>query len=88
MGDSRRVSADTPNLTGVWHTDDGTPMGSSHRTEAPRLALGNDRSGARLCENAQEPTRRRIIFSIASFPIAATELFFFGMMKSRKTFYV
>jgi len=48
----------------------------------------DDRFGSRLCENAQEPTRRRIIFSIASFPIAATELFFFGMMKSRKTFYV
>jgi hypothetical protein len=44
-------------------------------------------SGARLCENAQEPARRRIIFSIALFPTAATALFLFRLAKSRRTFY-
>ena len=43
--------------------------------------------GSRLCENAQEPTRRRIVFSIALFPIAATALFVFRLTKSRRTFY-
>src|SRR5215469_773042 len=43
--------------------------------------------GASLCENAQEPTRRRIVFSIALFLIAATALFLFRLMKSRRTFY-
>ena len=33
-----------------------------------------------------EPTRRRIVFSIALFPIAAT-LFLFRLTKSRRTFY-
>src|SRR5215467_2295438 len=41
----------------------------------------------RPCENAQEPTRRRIVFSIALFPIAATALFLFRLTKSRRTFY-
>jgi hypothetical protein len=44
----------------------------------------SDRLGSRLCENAQEPTRRRIVFSIALFPIAATALFLFRLTKSRK----
>src|SRR5215472_13501375 len=42
---------------------------------------------AHLCENAQEPTRRRIIFSIALFPTAATALFSLDLTKSRRTFY-
>ena len=42
---------------------------------------------AHLCENAQEPTRWRIIFSIALFPIAATALFLFRLTKSRRNFY-
>src|SRR5215472_5344601 len=42
---------------------------------------------AHLCENAQEPTRRRIVFSIAVFPTAATALFLFRLTKSRRTFY-
>ena len=42
----------------------------------------------RPCENAQEPTMRRIVFFIAHFPIAATALFFFRLTKSRRTFYV
>jgi len=42
---------------------------------------------AHLCENAQEPTTRRIIFSIARFPIAATALMLFRLTKSRRTFY-
>src|SRR5215831_10691151 len=42
---------------------------------------------AHLCENAQEPARRRIIFSIALFPTAATALFLFRLAKSRRTFY-
>src|SRR5262249_41499529 len=42
----------------------------------------------RLCKNAQEPTMRRIVFSIAHFLIAATALFLFRLTKSRKTFYV
>src|SRR6516165_4260162 len=42
---------------------------------------------AHLCENTPEPTRRRIIFSIALFPIAATALFLFRLTKSRRTFY-
>src|SRR5215472_8698840 len=41
----------------------------------------------RLCENTQEPTRRRIIFSIALFLIAVTALFLFRLTKSRRTFY-
>src|SRR5215471_14059039 len=40
-----------------------------------------------LCENVQEPTTRRIIFSIALFPIAASVLFLFRLTKSRRTFY-
>src|SRR5215469_11325929 len=42
---------------------------------------------AHLCENAQEPTRGRIIFSIPLFPIVATALFLFRTTKSRRTFY-
>src|SRR6516165_2431712 len=45
------------------------------------------RSGWRLCENAQEPTRRRIIFSIALFPTAATALSSLDLTKLRRTFY-
>jgi hypothetical protein len=40
-----------------------------------------------LCENAQEPTRKSIIFSIDLFPIAATAIFLFRLTKLRKTFY-
>jgi len=43
--------------------------------------------GARLCENTQEPTSRRIVSSIALFPIAATALFVFRLTKSRRIFY-
>src|SRR5262252_6868068 len=43
---------------------------------------------AHLCENAQEPTRRRILFTIVLFPTAATALFLFRLTKSRRTFYV
>src|SRR6516164_6082730 len=42
---------------------------------------------AHLCENAQEPTRWRIIFSIALSPIAATALFLFRLTESRRIFY-
>src|SRR5215469_5936802 len=41
----------------------------------------------RLCENTQELTRRRIVFSIALFPTAATALFIFKLTKSRRIFY-
>src|SRR5262245_3454724 len=41
----------------------------------------------RLCENTQELTRRRIVFSIALFPTAATALFVFKLTKSRSIFY-
>ena len=41
----------------------------------------------RVCENAQEPTSWRIVFSIALFPIAATALFLFRLAKSRRIFY-
>src|SRR5262249_15979954 len=47
-----------------------------------------DRSRPRLCENTQELTRRRIVFSIALFPTAATALFIFKLTKSRSIFYV
>ena len=47
----------------------------------------NDQKGSRLCENAQEPTRRSIIFSIDLSPNAATALFLFRLTKSRRTFY-
>ena len=42
---------------------------------------------AHPCENTQEPTRRRIVFSIALFPTAATALFLFRLTKSRRIFY-
>src|SRR6516165_7018028 len=42
---------------------------------------------AHLCENAQEPIRRRIVFSIVLFAVAATALFVFRLTKSRRTFY-
>ena len=41
----------------------------------------------RICENAQEPARRRIVFSITLLPIAVTALFVFRLTKSRRTFY-
>src|SRR5215468_4798654 len=41
----------------------------------------------RLCENTQELTRRRIVFSIALFPTAATALLIFKLTKSRRIFY-
>src|SRR6516225_6895225 len=44
-------------------------------------------SGWSLCENAHEPTRWRIIFSIALFPIAATARVLFRLTKLRKIFY-
>src|SRR5215467_4676022 len=47
----------------------------------------NVRKPPRLCENAQEPTTRRIIFSIALFPVAAPALFLFRLTKLRRTFY-
>ena len=42
---------------------------------------------AHLCENAQEPTWRRIIFSMALFPITVAALLLFRVTKSRRTFY-
>src|SRR5215472_2844762 len=50
-------------------------------------SAANVRKPPRLCENAQEPTRRRIVFSIALSPMAATALFVFRLTKSRRTFY-
>src|SRR5215470_5521167 len=47
----------------------------------------NVRKPPRLCENAQEPTRRRIVFSIALFPVAATALLLFRLTKLSRTFY-
>jgi len=59
-----------------------------HRNEkATCAAITTDRFGSRLCENGQEPTRRRIVFSIALFSIAAIALFFSRLPKSRRTFY-
>ena len=52
-----------------------------------RLSGGNASSCPRVCENAQEPTSWRIVFSIALFPIAATALFLFRLAKSRRIFY-
>jgi hypothetical protein len=49
---------------------------------ASKVALG-----ARLCENNQEPTRQRIVFSIALLSIATTTVFLFKLMKSRRSFY-
>src|SRR5262249_38376347 len=46
-----------------------------------------DRSPPRVCENPQEPTSWRIVFSIALFPIAATALFLLRLAKSRRIFY-
>src|SRR5262249_37637430 len=46
-----------------------------------------DRCRPRVCENAQEPTSWRIVFSIALFPIAATALFLLRLAKSRRIFY-
>src|SRR4029077_18676243 len=43
--------------------------------------------GVHRCEKAQEPARRRIVFSMALLPIAATALFVFRLTKSRRTFY-
>jgi len=44
--------------------------GPSIGTEFGVLLPGiNDQHGTRPCENAQEPTRRRIVFSIGLFPI-------------------
>ena len=48
----------------------------------------NGNNGWRLCENAQQPAIRRIVFSIAYFLIADTVLFFFRLTKLRRTFYV
>jgi hypothetical protein len=42
---------------------------------------------AHLCENTQEPTRRRIIFSIALSQIVATTIIVFRLTKSRRIFY-
>src|SRR6516162_8445330 len=42
---------------------------------------------AHLCENSQEPTRWRIIFSITLLPIAATAPFVFRLTKSGRIFY-
>jgi hypothetical protein len=62
-------------------------MSISERGPALLRAKASDRKGSRLCENAQEPTRRRIVFSIALFPVAATALFLFRLTKLRRTFY-
>jgi hypothetical protein len=52
-------------------------------TQAPR----NGKCCPRLWENAQEPTRRRIVFSIALLLTAATALFVSTLTKLRRTFY-
>src|SRR5262244_907706 len=62
--------------------------GGSHPLRTLSLRGGNGSKCPRLCKNAQEPTMRRIVFSIAHFLIAATALFLFRLTKSRKTFYV
>src|SRR5262249_28111345 len=59
-----------------------------NRQQPLRIGDQNRCSCPRLCKNAQEPTMRRIVFSIAHFLIAATALFLFRLTKSRKTFYV
>src|SRR6516164_2587217 len=60
---------------------------SNPPTEPIADGVANGRYGARLCEKTQEPTRRRIVFSIALRQIAATALFLFRLTKSRRTFY-
>src|ERR1700731_298675 len=46
----------------------------------------NDRFRPRLCENAQEPTRRRIVFSIAFFRGRPPAIFVSRLTKSGRTF--
>src|SRR5262249_3207992 len=55
--------------------------------ERDPFVVGNVCSGPRLCENAQEPAIRRIVFSIALFPIPATALSLLRLAKSRRIFY-
>src|SRR5215470_6839572 len=65
---------------------DARPQADSS-TKASCNARPHHTFGSSLCENVQEPTTRRIIFSIALFPIAASVLFLFRLAKSRRTFY-
>ena len=62
-------------------------MGTADPDPVDPLNRGKVRNGASLCENAQEATRRRIIYSIALFPIAATARFLFRLTKFTRTFY-
>ena len=62
-------------------------MGTADPDPVDPLNRGKVRNGARLCENAQEPTTRRIIFSITLLPIAATAPFVFRLTKSGRIFY-
>src|SRR5215472_17212494 len=62
-----------------------TRGGGGQKPLSARLFYDNSRPS--LSENVQEPTRRRIIFSIALFPIAASVLFLFRLTKSKRTFY-
>src|SRR5262249_54869722 len=54
---------------------------------APAPARTSARKCPRLCENTQEPRKRKSFFSIAVFPIGAKGVFFFRLTKSRKIFY-
>src|SRR5215469_8647914 len=60
---------------------------AARRDHRPPSTQANGSNRPRVCENAQEPTSWRIVFSIALFPIAATALFLFRLAKSRKIFY-
>jgi hypothetical protein len=71
--------------------EEGLQLGSRFPIglQGPRshFAGPNVGKGSRLCEKAQEQTRRRIVFSIPLLPIAATAGFVFRLTKSRRTFY-
>ena len=64
---------------------------SCRPTRGARRARQRRKAGVwsrpRVCENGQEPTSWRIVFSIALFPIAATALFLLRLAKSRRIFY-
>ena len=79
-------ASSTVTLTGARRT------GRSCRpTRGARRARQRRKAGVwsrpRVCENGQEPTSWRIVFSIALFPIAATALFLLRLAKSRRIFY-
>ena len=57
------------------------------RTDVAHPPCYIDSFRPRLCENTHEPTRRRIVSSIALSPIAATAPFVFRLTKLRRIFY-